>query len=80
MRFGGRLVRKLFWDLGRGGRGIDLLFGFALVGAAVGALAGWLVGSGSVGAGVGALAGLVAFAVVVLWAHWAAGPRSGVTR
>jgi hypothetical protein len=61
--------RKTFWNLGWGGRGMDAMFVLALGGAVLGGVAGGIGGAWLMGAGIGILVGLVAFVVLVIWAH-----------
>lgn len=65
-----RQFRKLFWDLGWGGRGMDVMFALAFIGAIIGGVVGAIFGAWPMGAGLGALVGLAFFAGLVVWAHW----------
>lgn len=62
-------LRKLFWDLGWGGRGMDALFILAGIGAVIGGGIGAIFGEWLMGAGVGLLAGMTVFVGLVVWAH-----------
>ncbi|GAA3112763.1 hypothetical protein GCM10010530_39420 [Kribbella aluminosa] len=61
--------RKLFWDLGWGGRGMDALFALAVIGAIMGGGIGAIFDEWLLGAGLGLLVGMAIFAGLVIWAH-----------
>ncbi|MDX6264086.1 MAG: hypothetical protein QOH84_5774 [Kribbellaceae bacterium] len=62
-------IRKIFWDLSWGGRGMDALFALAVVGALIGSAAGIVFGAWLMGAGLGMLIGIFSFVGLAIWAH-----------
>jgi hypothetical protein len=61
--------RKRLWDLGYGGRSMDVMYGLFFGLGALGGVSGALLGDALLGAGVGASAGFIIFVALVVWAH-----------